>query len=227
MAKKEERQTRALTGPRQLTQMVPEYAGEMGASEFPGYKGWIASPTTTIVYYETYFDLSGYALDDLTAIPVAATLQDPGLYSSTDSKVGLQVVDVISQERLRAGRVLNDLVTDNNLPGMMMSANNFEQITFGNYRLFMAQATFTGAEGLAVGSVYLPADSKEFGSGDPVTVEKLWCYRFVMARGATEGQSSEITIPASRFILNVQVVDEADLVYMMRLKRSYELDQED
>jgi hypothetical protein len=223
---KEARQTRTLTGPRQLTQMVPEYAGEMGASEFPGSKGWIASPTTALVYYETYFDLSGYALDDLTAIPIAATLQDPGLYSSTDTKVALQVVDVISQERLRAGRVLNDLVTDNNLPGMMMSANNFEQITFGNYRLFMGQKTFTDPAGLAT-VAYLAADSKDFGSGDPVTVEKLWCYRFVMARGATEASSSTIQIPASRFILNVQVVDEADKVYLMRLKRSYELDQED
>lgn len=223
---KEERQTRALTGPRQLTQMVPEYDGEMGASEFPGFKGWIASPTTTVVYYETYFDLSGYALDDLTAIPVAATLQDPGLYACDDTKVALQVVDVISQERLRAGRVLNDLVTDNNLPGMMMSANNFEQITFGNYRLFMGQKTFTDPAGLAT-VAYLPADSKDFGSGDPVTVEKLWCYRFVVARGATEASTSTIKIPASRFILNLQVVNEADLVYMMRLKRSYELDQED
>ena len=225
MAKKE-RQTRALTGPRQLTQMIPEYDGEMGASEFPGFKGWIASASSTLVYYETYFDLSGYALDDLTAIPIAAMLQDPGLYACDDTKVGMQVLDVISQERLRPGRVLNDMITDNNVPGMLMSANNFEQITFGNYRLFMGQKTFTDPAGLET-VVYLPADSMQFGSGDAVTVEKLWCYRFVMARGATEGESSTIKIPASRFILNVNVVDEDELVYIMRLKRSYELDQED
>ncbi|MCK5561099.1 MAG: hypothetical protein KAJ51_10915 [Thermoplasmata archaeon] len=226
MAVKEATQTRALTGPRQLTQMIPEYAGEMGASEFPGFKGWIASPSTSVVYYETYFDLSGYALDDLTAIPVSATLQDPGLYACTDTKVGLQVLDVISQERLDAGRVLNDLVTDNNAPGMMMSPNNFEQITFGNYRLFMGQLSFTSPSGLA-SVVYLPADGMNFGSGDAVTVEKLWCYRFVMARGATEASTSTIQIPASRFILNITVLKEKELEYIMRLKRSYELAQDD
>jgi len=225
MAKKE-RQTRALTGPRQLTQMVPEYVGAMGASEFPGFKGWKAGQTLPVVFYETYFDLSGYKLDDLTAIPIAAMLQDPGLYACTDTKVPLQVLDILSQERLVAADVFADVVTNNNVPGMMTTSNNFEQITFGNYRLFMAQLSFTNPSGLAT-IAYLPADSMQFGSGDAVTVEKLWCYRFVIANGATAASSSTIRIPASRFILNVNVVDEDEMVYLMRLKRSYELDQED
>ena len=124
MAKKA-RQTRALTGPRQLTKMIPEYTGEMGAAEFPGFKGWIASDASTLVYYETYFDLSGYALDDLTAIPIAAMLQDPGIYACTDTKVPLQVLDVLSQERLDPGNVFTDLVVNNNVPGMLHSPNNF------------------------------------------------------------------------------------------------------
>ena len=198
----------------------------MGASEFPGFKGWIASDASTLVYYETYFDLSGYALDDLTAIPIAAMLQDPGIYACTDTKVPLQVLDVLSQERLDPGNIFTDLVVNNNVPGMLHSPNNFEQITFGNYRLYMAQLSFTNPTGLAT-IAYLPADSMQFGSGDAVTVEKLWCYRFIIANGATSASTSTIKIPASRFILNVNVVDEEELVYIMRLKRSYELDQED
>jgi len=223
---KEARQTRALTGPRQLTKMIPEYNGVMGASEFPGYKGWIPSTASTMVFYETYFDLSGYTLDSLTALPIAAMLQDPGLYACTDTKVPIQVLDILSQERLDAGTVFVDLVTNNNVPGMLTTTNNFEQVTFGNYRLYMAQLSFTNPSGLAT-IAYLPADSMQFGSGDAVSVEKLWCYRFIIGNGATAASSSTIKIPASRFILNVNVIDEPDLVHMMRLKRSYELDQED
>jgi hypothetical protein len=224
MAKKD-RQTRALTGPRQLTQMIPEYKGTFGASEFPGYKGWIPSAASSLVYYETYFDLSGYALDDLTALPIAAMLQDPGIYSCTDQRVPMQILDIISQERLDPGDVFTNVTTLNNVLGMLTTTNNFEQITFGNYRLFLSTLEYTHPITLST-YVYTAATAMQFGSGDPATVEKLYCYRFIITDGATT-DTTILDIPASRFILNVNVIDEPDLEYIMRLKRSYELDQED
>lgn len=215
-------ETRALTGPRSLTQMVPEYAGVFAGGEFKGYKGWLGSSSDPLLYYETYFDLTGYKLDDLTAMPIAAMVQDPGIYGTNATGVPLHVVDILSQERLDIGEVYNELVNRNNAPGMLDTVNNFEQITFGNHRLFLAQTIFTNPTGV---NLYLPASEMQFGSGDPVTVQKLWAYRIVAAPGGTTGNA--ITIPASRFLLNIVVKKEADRVYLQRLKRSYELDQDD
>ena len=214
-------ETRALTGPRSLTQMVPELVSVFAGGAFKGYKGWLGSTANPLVYYETYFDLTGYTLDDLTSLPIAAMVQDPGQYSTNATGVPLHVIDILSQERLDIGEVYTDLIA-NNLPGMLESTNNFEQITFGNHRLFLAQTVFTNPTGV---NLYLPASEMQFGSGDPVTVQKLWAYRIVAAPGGTTGNA--ITIPASRFLLNIVVKKEADRVYLQRLKRSYELDQED
>lgn len=215
-------ETRALTGPRSLTQMVPELKNTVVGASFPGYKGWKGGSTDPFAYYETYFDLTGYTLDDLTTLPIAAMVQDPGIYSASASTFPMHVIDILSQERLDIPEVYADLVNLNNLPGMMTSTNNFEQLTFGNHRLFLGQTVFTNPTGLIL---YLPANEMQFGSGDPVTVQKLWAYRIVATPGATEG--ARIEIPASRFLLNVVVKKEADRVYLQRLKRSYELDQED
>jgi hypothetical protein len=209
----------ALTGFRELSQLIPEYTGAMASSVFAGFKGWVASASNPIVMYETYFDLTGYQLDDLTAMPIAATLQDAGMYTCSTNTVPLHVLDILSQERLTRDEVYN-LILLNNVPGMGASDNNYEQITFGNYRLMLAQGTFTDPAGL---NLYLPTSQTQFGSGDAVAVDKLWAYRFIVAPSATDGAS--LRIPASRFLLQINVVKESDRVYLQRLKRSYELAQ--
>ena len=59
-----------------------------------------------------------------------------------------------------------------------------------------------------------------FGSGAPVTVQKLWVYRFVYLVAAS---TDPLNIPASRLLLRGMVTKESDLVYIQRLRRSYEL----
>tara|TARA_Y100001951_G_C11202801_1_gene218161 strand:- start:80 stop:733 length:654 start_codon:yes stop_codon:yes gene_type:complete len=212
-----ETSTRALQGLRELTKLIPEYTGDLVSSAFEDYKGWISSTTNPILSYETYYDLSGYSLDDLTGMPIAAIIQDPGIYAcGTNTRAQLHVLDILSQERLDRNDVYN-LVLNNNVPGMALSENNFNQITFGNHRLMLAQGTFADPTGL---SVFLPASQTQFGSGDAVATEKLWVYRFIVAPGITDITS--IRVPASRFLLQMNIVKESDNVYLQRLRRSYE-----
>ncbi len=152
-------------------------------------------------------------------MPIAATLQDAGMYTCSTNTVPLHVLDILSQERLTRDEVYN-LILLNNVPGMGASENTYEQITFGNYRLMLAQGTFTDPAGL---NLYLPTSQTQFGSGDAVAVDKLWAYRFIVAPSAADGAS--LRIPASRFLLQINVVKESDRVYLQRLKRSYELAQ--
>jgi hypothetical protein len=211
----------ALEGERTLTQMFPEYYGAF-TTQWVDYKTWQGSPTlTNVIWNETYLDLSGYELDDLTLFPMGVSLQDPGLYSGSTAGgealiPPMQVLDIISQDRLDPGNIFNNMAL-NNAPGMMETTEDWVQIIWGQYRTFLPQASYQGNA-----TLYLPASGALFGSGNPTTVAKLWCYRFVILNGAsTEGDV--LKVPASRVILNAIVAEEDSKVFLMRQKRSYEI----
>lgn len=197
-----------------LTQMVPPLVNlTYGISGWPGQNGWEAG-TSDIMMYETYFDTSGYALSDLTLFPVAATLQDPGRYIAvTAQPLGIQVVDMICSERISQSDAFA-WITGNTMPGMDGTTMDFNQIQWGQYRELLTNSALQLP--LSFAQVLTP-----FGSGAPSTSQKVWCYRFIVVDGAQPGD--QLSVPASRFVLNAVIAKESDLSFLMRQKRSYEL----
>ena len=204
----------ALSGEKLMTMMVPEYDGTY-TTEWSNHKTWQGPSTGNVVFNETYIDTSGYELDDLTVFPMNALLQDPGLTLSSATAGVIQVLDIITQSRLSITDTLADMI-ENNVPGMFLSEVDFSQIIWGQYRIFLGQETFG-----AGANVFLPANGSLFGSGEPTTAGRLWCYRIIITVGANE--TDTLQIPASRFILNSVVAKEEELPFLMRQKRSYEL----
>jgi hypothetical protein len=208
--------TRALKGDRVLSLAVPHYVGTYvdAALQWPGNNGW--QPTSTGVFHEQYFDLSGYELDDLTLVPKFMQLQDGGNpYAGGLGVSALHVWDIISQERLDPSQFLIYAVTGD-YPGSPATTQDWSQILMCNKRYMTGQTVFTSA------NLFLPASSGSFGSSEPTAVAKLWCYRIIVTGGTLE-TGDILNIPATRFVLGGTVIDEPDLEYMMRLKRSYEL----
>lgn len=219
-----------LMGPRTLSMMVPSYYAAKTATGWPTKndsststwgKGW-QSTSTKGIYYETYMDLSGYELDDMTFFPIESGFQDPGLYSGvTAARPGpnMWVMDIMSQERLDGNTLTkmldNTLNEFNNAPGMMGSDINYHEITMGNLRVLGATTQVTSSTVLP----FIVQNGSPFGSGEPIVVQKLWCYRFVHFDAAA---GDTLSVPASRFVLVGNAQKEADLVYMQRLKNSYE-----
>jgi len=207
---------RALAGERTMSQMFPEYMGQF-TTQWGKYKTWQNSVTyPEVIFNETYFDMSGYTHDDMTVFPLGITLQDPGIYVSSNADVPMQVLDVVSQVRLSPGAVLTDLVTLSNVPGMMESTVDWTQILWGQYRTFLGQAQYQANQ-----TIFLPASGGLFGSGSPSTAEKIYCYRFIITSGAAENDNMKI--PASRVVMNAVSAAEEEKVFLMRQKRSYEL----
>ncbi len=56
------------------------------------------------------------------------------------------------------------------------------------------------------------------------TADKIWLYRIFILAGVPAGNAI-IRMPNGRHILNIDVVKEDTLPYLMRQKRSYELAQ--
>jgi hypothetical protein len=209
---------RTLTGPRRLTQDIPEYLGIYDpALVFPDYKGWANEGLPNALIYETYFDMGGLTLDDLTFVPQGAELQDPGRYIMQNFPVGdVEVIDIISQERLTLTDIDANLAL-NNVPGMMESTEDFTQIIFGQYRSMLLLTTSANVELLST------VAGATFGSAEASAAAKLWCYRVVRINGNDKPPGFILKIPASRFVMIGTTVEEKELPYMMRLKRSYEL----
>ena len=223
----------AMEGPRTLHTMIPSYTGtfnngtrnwEVDIDSATGQMsfGWQVGGNNTIVY-ETYFDLDGYSMDDLTFFPLDANVQEPGIYSaSLVTPSNMLIMDIMCTERLPLATLENMLLQTNynynNAPGMPGSTVEWSEITFGTLKTLGSSLIATGSTGVVP---YIVQSESAFGSGHPVVAHKLWCYRFVYCAGSAN--TDRMTIPACRFLLTGEVSKEKDLVYINRLKNSYEV----
>lgn len=226
--------TRALTGMRQLTKQIPYAHYSWDATKWipvtgPGTEknvqgsGWknIPSIYNCAIANESYIDLSGYELDDLTTVLRSVKVQDPGVYLFSGADKVFQVYDMLSTERLselELGNIVNNhRVLIMSGPGMPQGPLDRDQIPFGLYRMFTHNSSNLGLPELMIN-----ARTSRFGSGEPIAVQKLWVYRLVIMIDQPAGPQT-ITIPASTFVINAQIVQEDEIPYFFRLKRSYEL----
>ena len=210
-----------LEGSRSWNQMIPSYTNQKGAAAWNASSGWLPAGANSL-YFETYIDLSGFEREDLTILPMETAVQDPGLYSGGRLTTPLWVMDVVSQVRLD-DTTLNEMLDPtlnqyNNAPGMNGQDQDFNQITMGQLRI-MGNSTQTTSTAATL-PPWISQNLSTFGSGAPVTVQKLWVYRFVFLEA---GATDPLNIPASRILLRGMVTKETDLVYIQRLRRAYEL----
>ena len=222
---------RALTGPRILTKQIEN--ADMVCLQDGINLEWHNRPTTysesewqgitnkAMVYNEQYIDLSGYELDDLTLAVMSCQVQDPGAYQYSGDQDVFCIYDIVSQERLSEDDLkLMKTNCDTFVqagPGQSRGPLDRSQIVSGSYRLMTKNANVTGLAGLM-----LTNRNVSLGSGEPTAVQKLWVYRIVMFL-QTPSPGDFLCIPASTFVLVGEVFKESELVYMQRLKRSYEL----
>jgi len=210
-----------LTGPRILERTVDEYIGLYDVSEgkFPGYKGWVSSAAGGVLMHESYFDLGGFEREFLTLFPTNAALQDPGYYTSSAHTIttNMVVLDIISQERLSIVNVENDWRVNRNVPNMPTTTEDFEQIIFGQFRWMSPSTSFSFTTALT------PISQGNFGSANPTTADKLWCYRFLIYENDEGFSGVTLECAATRFVLGATIAKEDDLAFIMRQYRSYEL----
>jgi len=166
-------------------------------------------------------DLGGLELAKETFFPVGSTIQDPGLYiNNGELTPAMLVIDLITDKLIDPSEIIDftDAYSSNgSMYGMMRNADEDTTIIMGQYRMM------TSNSNLSFTSMMRTEVSTSFSSGEPTAASKLYCYRII--RPWIQAGVTNINIPSSRFYLTGVRDQEEDLVYMMRLKRSYELDQ--
>lgn len=210
--------SRALEGVRTMHKNIPNYLDTWAEEQvtFTEANGWRnISAGGNGVYYETYFDLSGYTLDDLTVFPAMITLQDGMPYYWGQGQGSLTVYDIVCDERITNWADWIFYPAFGKFPGSADTTEDFQQVLMCNVRKMFNQTNFTGTTFCAT------ATAGSYGSNSPTTVEKLWLYRIVLCSSPQAGD--QLIIPNTRFVMTATVAKEDDLPYLMRLKRSFEL----
>jgi hypothetical protein len=207
---------------RRLAAMHPILDANYSTGAWTGLNGWhVLNAAETRFAHETVIDLSGYAMESLTFFPAAIGLQDPGIYvyNPGDGATfnGLQVLDIVTSVPMDLDSVAN-IQAQGIGPGMLGSLYEFETILFGMFRFFTANTN------IPYPNYQQLERSQRFDSGEPNASDKLFCYRIVtvLSSGPPE-PTSIVKIPACRQLIGGAMDAESELVYMQRLKRSYEL----
>jgi len=185
---------------------------------------------------EVKLDLSGYTQSDLTVGFRRSFEQEGG----TDRIFWKKAFDPNNDAVITQTIVSSVPFNDEQLSASLLTSPGFIPIPIGlDYGNFnrthiihgrfqeMFPNTVIGSGGFSSnGNAALTSISDHYYSSlEPTAADCLYCYRifYVPAAETVGGGVSTVSLPPKRVILDAFTVEEPELEYMMRLKRSYEL----
>jgi len=174
--------------------------------------GWQPLGAAFMAVQRSYFDLSGYNRKKLTTFIQGVEIQEAGTLASTDTIT--QVMELITTEYLsdaELSAVFGAAVTS--APGFPSSTVNQEQIIYGRRRVYTNYSTQLAA------TIPLLHSTQRWGTCSATTADKLHITRVAM----TNSINKTINIPDVNVVLAAVIVEEKELPFLMRQKRSYEL----
>lgn len=183
-----------------------------------GSGGWTQPFANQGVFLSsTYFDLAGMSLDEKTLFFKGALVQDVLNPSTVGSVPGdsIGVVDLMSVRPLSDTEVFNFLI-NGNLSGPGSSTLTYHETVYGRIQQFV-----TTVDTAAWGSMSL-LSSNQLGSMNPTASDRIYSYRLISAAGTL----TSLTGYGCRHLLAAEAKEEPEFEYLMRLKRSYELQNE-
>ena len=186
-------------------------------------EGWEFTTTgagNNVCVNRQYFDLKGLALDDKTLFFSAATVQETLLPSSAPAVAGngFVIVDVMSNHPITNSQA-NVILTNGNIDSISASGGSgltFDQTIYMRHRIFN-----TDIDNLA-GGYTINLSNNQLGSLSPTASDRVYVTRIVSLGGG----DGNYTVYPCRFVLRAEAKEEPEYEYMMRLKRSYELQNE-
>lgn len=184
---------------------------------FTGYNGNWEKLEGTVFLSSTFIDLAGIAIDEETVFPDMITVQEGGLGNAMTGAAGDSMVtmDIISSVALDMPAVYGKIFLFG--AGFPNGAGDFQHIQYARTERHTldldTQAAFP-----------FKAESNQSGSMAATASDRLYVYRMVFFYDVSNTLSAA-TRAAARVVLGVNVQKEQDYQYLMRLKRSYELQQ--
>lgn len=164
----------------------------------------------------TYFDLAGLAQDYKTLFFDGAAMQEvlnPFYQAGTPPGTSMAVVDLMTTKPLTLQQA-QAYSAFANFPGSPTGLSYMETI-FGRVRIFTSNIDTLDANYFAVFS------DEQSGSLSATATDRIYCYRVVVFPLVSGGYG----VSGARYMLAAEAKSEPDHEYVMRLRRSYELQQ--
>ncbi|MHC4913818.1 MAG: hypothetical protein ACYTE5_12625 [Planctomycetota bacterium] len=175
-------------------------------------------PNLGVFVNSTYFDLAGMTLEEKTLFFEGAAMQEVlnPQFTPASPGDGMIVVDIMSQIPLTDAEV-NNFKISGNLATSPSSTLTFDQTIYGRIRYMNVDLDNQA------GSFTITVSDNQLGSLSPTASDRIYCYRYVTIAQGAPGIS---TLFGARYLLRAESKEEAEYQYLMRLKRSYELQNE-
>jgi len=190
-------------------------------SETPGLSavagtGWTTFQPGAIPYFihRTYIDLAGWTRQDLTMFTQGVDIQKGimPLLGGSKTATGLREFDLITT------RVLSDdeCAVYLNIPGSTPSTVSQQEVIYGEFTEYGRNSTIT--------NTFIKTNLETIGSGVPTAMNKLHWTRIFFFHVPADGDT--VVMDNVNLVVQAMTVEEKDLVWMERLRRSYVLQDE-
>jgi len=168
---------------------------------------------TAIAVYRTYIDLSGWSRESLTTFTQGVDIQKqqipikrPQIPVSVSAE-SLWEFDFITTRRLTDGELTNLF----SLPGFAGSTVDLMQVIYGERMLYGENSTIPGN--------YIQISGETFGSGNPTAMNRMHWTRWIALDSPAD--DDQVAIWPTNLVVQAMSVEEKDLVWIERLRRSY------
>jgi hypothetical protein len=202
-----------------LTKEIPDLTVEVEAGQALPYGnsgGWIQAEPLTFVYH-TFFDLAGMSQREKTMFFEGATIQEalPPFAPATAGDI-LGVADIMSTRQLTNAEAAA-FISKANFPARGGSNLTYDQTIYGRIRVFNVDIDN------AAGGYFITLSDNQVGSLEPTASDRIYCTRVVNI-GATNSNGF-YGVGFVRYLIRTNAREEPEYQYLMRLRRSYELQQ--
>ena len=164
-----------------------------------------------------YFDLAGMSMDEKTLFFEAAgtqSAQAPTAGTSATTGDALVIADIMTSSPLTSLEAAQVAIFGNFPPAPV----SFQETIYGKIDTWVVNSD-TGTWG-----GFTLMNSEQIGSMSPTASDRVYSYRALVL--ATAPAAADVTVYAARHMLRAKAKEEPDHEYMMRLLRSYQLQQE-
>ena len=179
---------------------------------------WTLGSAGGIFISSTFFDLAGMSQREKTLFFEGAAVQEMLNPQHTGGAAGdsMVLVDLMSSSPLTDTELASFYIYGNFAQNITQSLT-FDQTIYGRITQYVVDL-----DTAAWGS-FIQVSQNQIGSLNPTASDRVYSYRIV-AMG-TPTTATRIDVTSARHLLQVKPKEEQEYEYLMRLKRSYELQQ--
>ncbi len=166
---------------------------------------------------DSYFDLNGMSQREKTLFFEGASVQEDRapFHASGAAGDSIIVYDLMCNTSLTDAEVLQYVALGNFMGSG--AGIGFQETIYGRIRQYTIDLD-TAAWGF-----FIQVSDNQIGSLEPTASDRIYCYRIINV--GLPATATRIVLSSARYLLRAEAKEEADYEYIMRLKRSYDLQQ--